>query len=90
MKVIGIGLEHSRELLLMQDEEMIKTLAAHAPQETLTAGVGTWCADRCPQEFDSGPARHLGKERAKLRIVVTDQESRLWWLLSRSGQKTAL
>ena len=42
IEVGDIGVEDPRELLLMQDEQVIQTLPTHAPQESLTVRVGAW------------------------------------------------
>jgi hypothetical protein len=76
IEVGHIRLEDPRELLLMQDEQVIQTLAAHTPQKPFTARVGSRSPVGCPQELDPGPARHPPKERTELGVVVTDQEAR--------------
>ncbi len=40
IEVGNIGLEDSGKLPLMKNDQMIEALAAHAPQEALTTGVG--------------------------------------------------
>ena len=53
IEVGDIGVEDPRELLLMQDEQMIETLTTHAPQEALTARVGAWGMVRRLQNLDA-------------------------------------
>ena len=47
-----IGVEDPRELLLMQDEQVIQTLPTHAPQESLTVRVGTGSTKPSLQHLD--------------------------------------
>ena len=42
-----IGLEHSGELLLVEDEQVIEALPAYAPQKALAVGVGARSVIRC-------------------------------------------
>ncbi len=53
IEVGTIGLEYATELLLVQDEPMIQTLPAYAPQETLTARVGAWSAEWRLEHLDA-------------------------------------
>jgi hypothetical protein len=74
IEVRHIPLEHAEELLFMQNQQMIETFPAYASQETFAARIGLWSIIRCPQELDSCPAHHAGKERTERAAVVTDQE----------------
>ena len=74
IEVGGIGLQHPEELVLVEDEQVIEALAAHTSQKALTEGIDAWSVIGCPQELDAGPARYSCKERAKLAVIVTDQE----------------
>jgi hypothetical protein len=67
-------LEHAEELLFVQNQQMIDTLTSYASQETFTAPVGSRGVKWCPQELDSCPAHHAGKERTELVVVIPDQE----------------
>ena len=62
-------------MLLVQDEQVIETLPAHAPQKAFAVGVGARSAERCSQKLDPSSLRHPVKERTKLAVVVMDQES---------------
>src|ERR1051326_8921382 len=61
-------------MLLVQDEQVIETLPTYAPKETFTARIGARSVERCPQEFDPGPARHPCEERTELAVVIPNQE----------------
>ena len=76
IEVHRIRLEHTEELLFMQNQQMIETLTSYASQETFTESVGSRGMKWCPQELDSCPAHHAGKARTELAVVVTDQEPR--------------
>src|ERR1051326_2646135 len=75
VEVRCIRLEDADELLLVQDQQVIETLPAHAPQKAFAVCVGTRSAERCSQKLDPSSLRHPVKEHTKLAVVVMDQES---------------
>src|SRR5215469_11452647 len=68
-----IGMEHTVELPLLQDEQVIEALASHTAQEALTDGIGS---RRVVGRFEDLDATGLGNPReshAKLAIVIPDE-----------------
>lgn len=53
IEVGDIGVEDPRELLLMQDEQIIEALTTNAPQAALTVRVGAGSVERGLQHFDA-------------------------------------
>lgn len=41
LEIGHIGMEHSVELRLMENQQLIKAFSSHASQEALTTGIGT-------------------------------------------------
>src|SRR5215471_293594 len=76
VEVLGIGIEYSVELLLMQDEQMIETLTAHTSQKPFTAGIRSRGFIRCCEHLDVTRLRYMGEVRPKLAIVITDEALR--------------
>ena len=42
IKVLDIGTQDTMQLLLLQDEQVIQTLATHTAQKPFTDGIGAW------------------------------------------------
>jgi hypothetical protein len=53
IEVDDIGFEKPREVLLMQDEEVIQTFSPHASQKAFTDGIRSWSLVRCSKHFDT-------------------------------------
>jgi len=53
MKGEHIGVEHPLKLLLLQDEQMIGTLAPHAAQKALEDGIRARGVIRCCENLDA-------------------------------------
>ena len=64
IEVIHIGVEYPVELLLMQDEQMIETLASHTSEKAFTDGIRLRDVIGCFENLDStcprGPAARRG------------------------------
>jgi hypothetical protein len=43
VEVLDLGTQDTMQLLLMQDEQVIQTLATHATHKPFTDGIGPWC-----------------------------------------------
>ena len=44
IEVLNVGVEHAVELLLMEDEQVIETLASHTSEKPFTDGIGSSCS----------------------------------------------
>ena len=66
IEVGTIGLQDAEELLLVQDQQVIQTLTAHAPQETLTVRIGAGSVERRLQDLDPEPLATRAKRGPNL------------------------
>ena len=73
IEVQHIGLEKSRELLLMKNQEVIQTFSPHASQKALTDGIGSWRSVRRAKHLDPTCGRYVCKIRAEFPVVITNQ-----------------
>ena len=73
VKVVSIGSQDPLELLLLQDEQVIKTLATHTAQKPLTDGIGTWCVIGRFEYLDVTRLSNPREGHAKLAIVISDE-----------------
>jgi hypothetical protein len=44
IEVQDIDLEKSREVLFVEDQEVIQAFSSHASQKAFTDGIGSWCS----------------------------------------------
>jgi hypothetical protein len=73
VEVVDIVYQYPFELLLLQDEQVIEALSAHAAQKPFKDGIGPWCV---VGRFEKLDATRLGKPRKthpKLAIVIADE-----------------
>jgi hypothetical protein len=89
VEIVRIGGEHPMELLLLQDEQMIKTLAPHAAQKALADGIGSGSVRGCVENLNRTHCRHTSETGPKFPIVITDQILRACpnGVASRSGTR---
>src|SRR5260370_35439854 len=73
IEIHHIPIEHALELLLMEDQQMVKAFLPHTPQETLTDRIGSRSMIRRFENLNSTCRRHSGKTGPKFAIVITDQ-----------------
>ncbi len=73
VEVDDIAIEHTLELLLFKDQQVVKAFLSDAPQEAFADRVGSWCVNRRLQNLDATCGRHTSKTRSKLAIVITNQ-----------------
>ena len=73
VEIVHIGVEHSVELLLLQDEQMIEALAPHAPQKALADGIGSGSVIRGVENLNRTHCGHTSETGPKFPIVITDQ-----------------
>jgi hypothetical protein len=55
IEVLDIGAQDAMKLLLLQDEQVIETLATHAAQKTFTDGIGARSVIGCDWEKVASP-----------------------------------
>jgi hypothetical protein len=73
VEVSHIRLEHTVELPLMEDQQMIETLLPDAPQEPFAEGIGSWCMDGCFEKLDITGRRPSAETGSKFAVVITDE-----------------
>ena len=66
VEVLTIGMKDAVQLLLLQDEHVIETLAPHTPQEAFTDGIGAWRVIRCFQNLDTASCGHTSAHRNQI------------------------
>src|SRR5215472_10581976 len=83
IEVLDTGTQDTMQLLLLQDEQVIETLAPHTAQKAFTDGIGPW---RVIGRFQDLNAAGLGNPREshpKLAIIISDEV--LWPYTKGSG-----
>src|SRR5229473_3254068 len=58
IEVLNIGVQHPLELLLMQDKQVIETLASHTPQKAFTDSIRSRCLIWCFEHLDPTRVRN--------------------------------
>ena len=77
IEVIHIGVEYPVELLLMQDEQMIETLASHTSEKAFTDGIHSRGFIRCFENLNVTRLRNPREAQPKLAIIIPDEVLRL-------------
>ncbi len=83
VEVRRIRIEHPLELLLVEDEQVIKACLPHTPQEAFADRIGSGSVIRCFKKLNRTRCRHTSETGPKFTIVITDQI--LWCLPIRRG-----
>ena len=73
VEVRHILIEHALELLLVEDQQMVKAFLSHTPQEAFADRIGSWCMIGRFENLDSTRCRYPSKARPKFGIVITNQ-----------------
>ena len=73
IEVLDIGTQDTLQLLLLQDEQVIQTLATHTAQKPFTDGIGAWRMNGRLEYLDAAGGGHAREGHAKLAIVITDE-----------------
>ena len=61
------------QLLLLQDEQVIETLATHAALKTFTDGIGARSVKGCFQDLDAAGCCHARETGSELGITIMDE-----------------
>ena len=61
------------QLLLLQDEQVIESLATHAAQKMFTDGIGQWRVIGRFQDLDAASLGNPRESHPKLAIVISDE-----------------
>src|SRR5215469_1493629 len=77
IEVLDIGTQDTMQLLLLQDEQVIETLAPNTPQHTaqkaFTDGIGPWRVIGRFQDLDAAGLGNSRESHPKLAIVISDE-----------------
>ena len=73
VKVVDIGSQHPLELLLLQDEQVIETLATYTAQKAFTDGIGPWGVVGRFEDLDAAGCGHTRETGSKFAITITDE-----------------
>jgi len=73
IEVEQIRMKHPVELLLMQDEQVIETLAPHTSQKPLTDGIRARGVRRSFKNLNVTRLSNPSEAHTKLAIVITDE-----------------
>ncbi len=72
-EVLTIGMKDAVQLLLMQDEQVIETLATHTAQKPFTDRIGSWRMNGRFQDLDAAGCGHASETGSKLVITIADE-----------------
>src|SRR6266700_7341350 len=73
VEVLDIGTQDTMQLLLLQDEHVIQTLATHAAQKPFTDGIGSWCVVRRGEHLDAAGCGHASETGSKFVITIANE-----------------
>jgi len=73
IEVGDIAIDHTLELLLVEDEEVVQAFLPHTSGEAFTDSIGSWGMNRRFEDLDRARFRYPSKARPELAIVITNQ-----------------
>jgi hypothetical protein len=73
IEVLTIGMKDTVQLLLLEDEHMVETLAPHTAQKPFTDRIGAFRVIRCFQYLDAASCGHASETGSKLGITIADE-----------------
>jgi len=73
VEVLDIGTQDTMQLLLLQDEHVIQTLATHAAQKPFTDGIGSWCVVRRGEHLDAAGCGYASETGSKFVITIANE-----------------
>ena len=73
VEVPHILAKHPTPVTLVQDNEVIKALAAKAPDKPLADRMGPRRLEGGAEHLNPAPYRHPGERRAEFRVVVANE-----------------
>ena len=66
-------MEHTLELPLLNNQQMVEAFLPHTSQEAFADGVGSWCMNRRLEQLDATGPRHTREAGPKFGIVITNE-----------------
>ncbi len=73
IKVHYIRLEQTVELLLMEDQEVIKAFSPHAQEKAFTSGIRSWGLRRRSKHLDATCCCYACNMLPECAIIIPDQ-----------------
>ena len=73
IEIHNIGTQDTMQLLLVEDQHMVKTLSSDTSQESFTDGIGSWSVIRCFEYLDATCYCHSSETVAKLAIIIANE-----------------
>ncbi len=73
IEVLDISTQDTLQLLLLEDEQVIQTLASHTAQKAFTDGIGSRGVIRRFENLDTAGCGHARETGSKLAITITDE-----------------
>ena len=73
VEVGHIPIENPVELLLVEDQQVVKAFLSHTPQEAFADRIGSWGVRRCFEYLNSTRCRHTSETGPKFAIVITNE-----------------
>ena len=67
------------QLLLIEDQHVVKALSSHTQEKAFTDGIGSWRVIGCFENLDAARCCNASETRAKLVIVIANK---ILWCLS--------
>jgi hypothetical protein len=73
IEVCHILIEHALELLLMEDQQMVKAFLPHTPHKAFADGVRAWRVIRRFENLNGTCCCHPSEAGPKFAIIITNQ-----------------
>ncbi len=73
-----ILIKYALELLLVEDQQVVKAFLSHTPQEAFADRIGSGSVIGCAEQFNSTRCRHTSETGSKFPIVITHQILWCW------------
>src|SRR2546430_10428863 len=73
IEIRDVRMEHTLELPLLNNQQMVEAFLPHTSQEAFADGVGSWCMNRCLEQLDATDPRHTSEAGPKFGIVITNE-----------------
>jgi hypothetical protein len=86
-EVLTRGMKDAVQLLLVQDEQVIETLATHTAQKPFTDRIGAFRMHGRFQDLDAAGCGHASETGSKLGITIADELLRPLFIGSRFPQR---
>jgi hypothetical protein len=73
IEVQDIDLEKSREVLFVEDQEVIQAFSSHASQKAFTDGIGSWSSVWRSKHLDATGGRYARQPRPEFPVIILNQ-----------------